>query len=198
MRDKFNVEAQILPEPEEEEIWLPAPRFEDRYEVSSMGNVRRKQTKRLRAIDHDNGGYPIVCLKIDNKVNYVYIHRLVCEAFNGVPTPENNVCDHIDHCIVNNYYKNLHWTDYSGNGLNRKEKEPNRKRISWKKTPIVFISLDGRLLQRFDNIYIASEKLGISIQQIDHNIRGYRKPFKDGYFRIEADYLASLDKSKNF
>ena len=93
MKDKFNIEAQILPQPEEEEIWVPAPNYEDRYEVSNFGQLRNKKTQKLRKICYDNGGYPIVCLKINNIVHFVYIHRLVCEAFNGPPTKEQNVCD---------------------------------------------------------------------------------------------------------
>ena len=188
MKDKYNVEAQILPEPEEEEIWLPAPRFEDRYEVSSFGQLRNKKTRRLRKIGYDNGGYPVVCLKIDGKVNYVYIHRLVCEAFNGAPTPDNNVCDHRDRCIVNNYYKNLHWTDHRGNNLNRGTMK-RKKNISIDKTPIAFYDLDGKVQQCFNNILEAHEVLGISIIQIQQNIRGHRKPFKNGYFKVKANEL---------
>jgi hypothetical protein len=44
MRDRYNIEAQILPEPEEEEIWLPAPQYEDRYEISNFGQLRNKKT----------------------------------------------------------------------------------------------------------------------------------------------------------
>lgn len=197
MRDKFNVEAQILPEPGEEEIWVPAPNYEDRYEISNFGQLRHKKTQKLRKICYDNGGYPVVCLKIHNVVHFVYIHRLVCEAFNGAPTKENNVCDHIDHCIVNNYYKNLHWTDHRGNRLNRRT--PAVKKImTTKTTPIIFLNLKGEFIQRFDNIIQASEALNISVQQIQQNLRGVRKPFKNGYFRIEADYLAQFDNHKNF
>lgn len=197
MKDKFNTEAQIIPQPEEEEIWVPAPSYEDRYEISNFGQLRNKKTQKLRKICYDNSGYPIVCLKINNIVHFVYIHRLVCEAFNGSPTKEYNVCDHIDHCIVNNYYRNLRWTDHSGNGLNRKT-EVAKPNISLTKTPIVFLNLNGEFIQRFNNIIQAGNMLNISIQQIQQNLRGRRKPFKDGYFRIEADYLASLDKRKNF
>ncbi len=197
MRDRYNIEAQILPEPGEEEIWLPAPQYEDRYEISSFGQLRNKKTKRLRAIGYDNCGYPKVNLKIHNKVHCVYIHRLVCEAFNGPPTAEYNICDHIDHCIVNNYYKNLHWTDHRGNRLNLKG-PVSKPRILLEKTPIVFLDPDGKFVQRFDNILQASQQLNISVQQIQHNLRGVRRPFKDGYFRVEADYLAQFDNHKNF
>ena len=193
MKDKHNVPAVILPEEGEEEIWKPAPGYEDRYQISSFGNLKNAKTGILRKLDSDHCGYPIVCLKKydpdtkKQKVHCVYIHRLVCEAFNGPPTPENNICDHIDRCIVNNYYKNLHWTDHSGNRLNSKITKKRTIRIN--KTPIVLLDVEGKLIERFDSILDAHEKTGISIQQIQHNIRGVREPFKIGYFRTEADYL---------
>ena len=193
MIDRYGVEAQILPEDGEMEQWVPAPGYEDRYEVSSFGNLRNKKTGQLRKICDDNGGYPKVCLKIDGKVHCVYLHRLVCEAFNGAPTLENNVCDHIDRCIINNYYKNLHWTDHSGNRLNSSGKKRKFK-FSFKKTPIVFLDLNGKFIQRFDNILQAHNILNISEQQIYQNLIGHRKPFKNGYFKTEADYLTFFDK----
>ena len=44
MTDKNNNPAIILPSEDEVEIWLPAPGFEDRYEVSSFGRLRSKKT----------------------------------------------------------------------------------------------------------------------------------------------------------
>ena len=193
MKDKHNNEAQNLPEQDEEEKWLPAPGFEDRYEVSSFGNVRRKSSQRLRKINYDCNGYPILCLKINNKVHYVYIHRLVCAAFNGPPTKEHNICDHKDRCKVNNYYKNLRWTDHSGNRLNCKP-STHKKNISVNNTPIVFLDLTGKLQQRFDSILQAHDILGLSIMQIQQNLRGVRRPFKNGYFLTETDYQRSLTK----
>lgn len=187
MVDKHNVEAVILPEPGEEEVWKPAPGFEGRYEVSSFGNIRRTKTQRVRKICYDNCGYPAVCIKINSKVHFIYIHRLVCEAFNGSPTEEFHICDHIDRCIVNNYYKNLRWTDHRGNGLNRKTGV--KRKMTLDSTPIIFFSLDDDPIQRFDSIKQASQELGLSLGQIQHNIRGYRRPFKNGYFRVEADVL---------
>ena len=192
MRDKYDVEATIIPEEDEKEIWVPAPGFEDRYDISSFGNLRYRATGRLRKIVQDHNGYPAVNLKIDGKVYFVYIHRLVCEAFYGKPTPDKNVCDHIDRCIINNYYKNLHWTDYYGNSINHREKQ--RYNITVGKTPVIFFNNQGQYQQRFDNIIQAHEVLGISIQQIQLNLRGRRSPFKNGYFRTESEYLTSVEK----
>ena len=36
-------------------------------------------------------------------------HRLICEAFNGAPTDEKNVCMHLDEDARNNRPENLAW-----------------------------------------------------------------------------------------
>ena len=196
MEANLSIQPSILPSPEEEEEWRPAPGFEDRYEVSSFGNVRHKKTQRLRKINYDKSGYPIVCIHKGKKIKYVYIHRLVCEAFNGPPTPDHNICDHRDRCVVNNYYNNLRWTDYSGNLYNRR---PTRKiKLSIQTTPIVFLDHNGKSLQRFSSIHEAHQVLGLSEEQIMLNVRGFRAPFSEGYFRVAADYDAKFDGEKNF
>lgn len=193
MKDKFGNEALIIPEEGEEELWLPAPGYQDKYEISNFGRVRRKETQYIRKLGNDNNGYPVITLRKKdsptdiNKIHYVYIHRLVCEAFNGPPFEEFNVCDHIDRCIINNYYKNLRWTDYRGNKEN--SKQPKKEKITVDKTPIVFLDLEGNFKQRFNSIQEAHDILGLSIIQIQHNLRGQRRPFKNGYFRTEAQFL---------
>jgi hypothetical protein len=102
-----------------------------------------------------------VCLKINNKVHFVNIHRLVCEAFNGAPTAEYNICDHIDRCIINNYYKNLRWTNNSGNMANTGARK--KRTVTVAKTPVIFYSLDDKELYKFENILEAHQQLGISI-----------------------------------
>lgn len=195
MEDKYGTPAINLPEEDEEEIWMPAPGYEDRYEISSFGNLKNKKTGLLRKLDKDHFGYPVVCLRKYDPIikkyrtHSVYIHRLVCEAFNGPPTAENNICDHIDRCIVNNYYLNLRWTDHRGNKMNSKTSSARRPHIKIKTTPIVLLDINGNFIERFNSILEAHEKTGISIQQIQHNLRGAREPFKIGYFKTEADYF---------
>lgn len=192
MEANLIVKPTIIPPLDEVEEWRPAPGYEDRYEVSSFGNIRHIRKQRLRKLCCDKSGYPIVSLKVNGKVHCVYLHRLVCEAFNGPPTQENNICDHIDHCVYNNYYRNLHWVDQSVNMYN---KRPERSaRIKENKTPIVFLSKNHQFIARYDSILDAHQKTGLSIQQIQHNIRGFRVPFKDGYFITEASYKANFDK----
>ncbi len=192
MTDKNNNPAIILPSEDEVEIWLPAPGFEDRYEVSSFGRLRSKKTQLLRKLQQDHNGYPCVTLRRRDhptddrmKIHFVYIHRLVCEAFNGPPTTEANICDHKDRCMVNNYYGNLHWTTPSDN--RRNSKKITARKITTDTTPIILFDLDGNYVERFNSIIEAHKKMDVSILQIRQNVYGYRRPFGFGYFRAETE-----------
>ena len=75
---------------------------------------------------------------------------LVCEAFHGKPEGDCNITDHIDHCRVNNYYKNLRWVD-------RKESAKNttrsKKRYGGKTgLPIILYTKEHKPVMRFENV----------------------------------------------
>lgn len=112
------------------EIWKQIPGYEDRYEVSNLGNVRSKDRVIYQKDAHggmmlkkyngrivsqtDNGnGYMIVSLQKFGRKNH-YVHRLVAEAF--VENP-NGLCvvNHLDYNRRNNRATNLEWTTAEGN-----------------------------------------------------------------------------------
>jgi hypothetical protein len=95
------------------EEWLPVVGYEDKYEVSSLGQVRRRiNRKRIRRMKaHDNGkGYLRVYLFDGWKGKPLLIHRLVSEAFLG-PRPENKDVHHKDTNKQNNGLVNLCYVD---------------------------------------------------------------------------------------
>lgn len=71
---------------EETEIWESIDNY-SKYEVSTLGNVRNKITKKIisqKSLDKD--GYPTVKLYSDNGIRRkLYVHRLVAEKF--IPNP---------------------------------------------------------------------------------------------------------------
>lgn len=94
---------------ENKEIWKPIKGYEDLYEVSNLGNVRSKKTKRNRKFS-DHHGYNRVTLSKNNELKSFFVHCLVAEAFIdnsriGVATQIN----HKDENRKNNNYENLEW-----------------------------------------------------------------------------------------
>lgn len=92
------------------EIWKQCEDF-PMYEVSNMGQVRNKNTKRiLKPAGGEN--YQQYYLKKDNKGYNEYGHRLVAKAF--VPNPNNyKTVHHIDKKRWNNEASNLEWVEHS-------------------------------------------------------------------------------------
>lgn len=119
--------------------------FEPNYEVSDLGEVRSKSTKKVKSLRFDRGGYLRVTLYPSGKTYPV--HRLVAKTF--LEQPENcNVVNHIDGVKTNNCVNNLEWCDHQHNlehayllGLNKfrdiaGEKNPSVKLTQDKVTKI--------------------------------------------------------------
>lgn len=115
---------------EDEEVWVPAPGYENRLEVSSAGRVRSKE----REVRTRNGytriiksqllnpscsgkyGYPSVEAGVYNKEERkrVLVHRLVAEAF--VPNPKKlPYVNHKDGDKGNSHPSNLEWCTHKEN-----------------------------------------------------------------------------------
>jgi hypothetical protein len=106
------------------ESWLPVVGWEDHYEVSNHGRVRRikagKGTRYMRASfgNAATTGYLQTTLTRDGKCHREYMHRLVCEAF--LPNPEGKpYVNHIDGNKYNNRHSNLEWVTPRENLLHR-------------------------------------------------------------------------------
>jgi HNH endonuclease/NUMOD4 motif len=117
------------------EIWKPVPDFDGYYEVSNNGRVRSVdrvvsrqypggktcQVKRkgsLRKLEYRDG-YASVRLQADKRIFKPYVHRIVCEAFNG-PCPEGkSIVAHNDGDSTNNRPENLRWATEAENQRDR-------------------------------------------------------------------------------
>lgn len=103
------------------ELWKPVAGFEDRYQVSNLGNVRSIQTnhgkyqeKLLKQNRTSTSDYAYVNLTVKDKTTHHSVHRLVAKAF--IPNPENKpTVNHIDGNKLNNNACNLEWNTYSEN-----------------------------------------------------------------------------------
>lgn len=100
------------------EIWKTISGFEN-YEVSSLSNVKRKEgTSHLRSINlkgtKDKDGYLKVNLKVSQKTNTKFIHRLVATAF-IINTENKPQVNNINGIKDDNRVENLEWCTLSEN-----------------------------------------------------------------------------------
>ena len=87
----------------------------DNYEVSDLGNVRNKTTKKVLRKAIQNSGYTIVSLRGNGKTYTCAVHRLVMEAFKPIEQPSDYTVSHIDSDKTNNALDNLEWVKHSEN-----------------------------------------------------------------------------------
>lgn len=104
----------------ENEIWKSVVGYEGIYEVSNLGRVRsidryvnNKSGKQIRKgkllkIHKSYRGYLRVILSKECKIRYLFVHKLVAQAF--IPNPNNyEQIDHLDGDKTNNNANNLEW-----------------------------------------------------------------------------------------
>lgn len=125
-----------------EEIWRDIKGYENKYQVSNLGNVRSlhfNNTNEIRQISKhitNNGGYEYVILSKHNKCSYPLIHKLVAQAFIPNPLSKEQVT-HIDGNKLNNKVDNLKWVYISEskhkmfNEGKRKESKGTGTKISY-------------------------------------------------------------------
>ena len=90
------------------EIWNPVVSFENLYEVSNMGNVRKIGGKQLSVELNVHRAYPTVGLYKNHKAYSRSVHRLVLEAFVG-PCPNGLEAAHLNGKRKDNRLSNLKW-----------------------------------------------------------------------------------------
>lgn len=108
-----------------DEIFLPVPGYEGKYEVSNMGRVKsffegagRKRTVgfagKILKETYAGAGYPTVQLTNNGQKVKHYIHALVLSAFVG-PRPQGMVCCHNNSNKEDNRLINLRYDTVWGN-----------------------------------------------------------------------------------
>lgn len=93
-----------------EEIWKTID-VAPNYEVSSFGNIRRKDGKVISQWQLNNG---YMQTQFNTRKKY-QVHRLVAHAFKPEGEFTGAVINHIDNDRENNHYTNLEWCDQSHN-----------------------------------------------------------------------------------
>ena len=142
------------------EIWKEIEKYEDCYEVSNYGRVRRKDGYVNSGIKHNDkrfikgkilkgnlkrNGYLTVDLSKEYKVKTISIHRLVAKAFCKNDNPE--VKTQVNHKNANkqdNRAENLEWVTPEENKIHAEKNKlcthPERKKVRCKQLNMIFES----------------------------------------------------------
>lgn len=154
-----------------DEIWLTI-KYNENYEVSNIGEVRNKKTKRILKPAISNKGYYLVALSKKCKSHTYTIHKLVMEHFNRCAFAYE-VINHIDGNKLNNCIDNLEYVTQKENCIkawknnqceNVRQSLLNRKHSRKIKTSraVAQYDLNGNLINKFVSIREAEEKTGIA------------------------------------
>ena len=161
------------------EIWLPIEGYENLYEVSNLGRVRRLEsvvnckngvTKKFPGKilkPGTNRGYLLVTLYKNGIHRNYYLHRLVATAF--IPNPDKKPqVNHLSEDKLNNSVENLEWCSAKENT----NYGTRNKRISEKRKKAIYCQ---ELDEIFSSAGDAAEQLGLKRSNIGCALCGRSK-----------------------
>lgn len=176
-------------------IWKTVKEFPN-YEVSNLGEIRNKTTKKHLKQQTKEKGYKGVILHKNNKKYNLRVHRVVATEFIDNPLNKPYV-NHLNGDKADNRSENLEWVTPSENNIhaiNTGLVDTTRF-----KTPIILVDVLTLEKQYFNSIKECEEKInvkGISLRIIEkHIIKSKYIPFYESEFT--DNYLFKiLKKSK--
>ena len=138
-----------------EEIWKDVIGYEEKYQVSNLGRVRRCEI--LNTFLH-NRGYVYVNLTKDNTTKHKYVHRLVAESF--LPNlNELETVNHINEIKCDNVVENLEWMSHLEN--NNYGTAIRRRSLTRSKCVLQY-TLTGEFVKEWKSCIEIERTLGIS------------------------------------
>lgn len=197
------------------EEWRDVVGFENVYMISSFGRVASLERyvpmndteklihKNILSCTMTNSGYFQAKLWSNNKQTYVYVHRMVAEAF--IPNPNKYSCvDHIDTNRLNNTPENLRWCTHSMNSMNpitnermKKSLKGNKKIIEFHEKPVVGVNMKNSSDVRFYRSQYSTKLDGFNSSKVSAVCRGERNHHRMFKWYFLSDYEALINKSKN-
>ena len=162
-----------------EEVWKPVVGWEDRYEVSSQGRVRRTKASKgarvgnvLNLIPHSKGYWAVTLCRPDEPQEKHLVHRLMVEAFLGPLDGHRMEVNHKNGVKADNRLENLERVSHRRNcqhaydtGLNKRLNHRGEKSGSSKLTEAQVLEVRQRLANGERGLHIA-KALGVGSSTI--------------------------------
>lgn len=169
------------------EIWKDIEGYEELYQVSNLGRVKRVTTGRILKSVKASNGYLSVSLYKDNIQTTNTIHRLVAQSF--IPNPENKPeVNHIDEDKLNNMVSNLEWMTPKENlnhgTRNKRAGEALSKTLS---IPIIATNLKTGESREFYGARECGRQLGLNQSNITKVLKGRLKQTGGYTFKYKED-----------
>lgn len=149
--------------------------FNDKYEVSDTGVVRRKDSGHILK-GCITSGYRSVKLTFKNSAQKrYYVHRLV--AFHFIENTDKNktFVNHKNGNKLDNRVENLEWVTPRENNLHYYQtikKKKKKKEGTSKSIPVIQYDLLGNEIAKYKSMNEAKKATGISLVQIARNVHG--------------------------
>ena len=159
------------------EDWKTIPGY-SRYEISNLGNVRKK----LKTCLNGEGYETIGLISDDGNKKDLRVHRLVANLFIEKKDSSKNLVNHIDGIKNNNIVSNLEWCTAKENMLHARvtglHKSDGQK-------PVLQIK-NGIEINRYNSGVAASEATGINRSSINNVCRKY--VYKGKHYRTAGGF----------
>ena len=153
-----------------EEIWKDIEGYEELYQVSNFGRVKRVTTGRILKGGKNTSGYIQIYLYKQGIRDVNRIHRIVAQSF--IPNPENKPeINHIDEDKTNNRVDNLEWVTKKENTNHGTRNKRVSKALS---IPIIATNLKTGELTEFYGTNECARQLGLHQQHISKVLAGKR------------------------
>lgn len=166
------------------------------YEVSNLGRIRNKRTKRIVKPHKHNSGYYSFMYRYYNENGEQHFtcmlwHRIVATMW--LDNPDNlPQIDHINHDVSDNRVENLRWASAKDNAANTRPR--SNIRYSRKK-PTKVIDREGNVIAEYNTLEEACKDYGVSIPHALEMLHGRRLPKAWGTFQQKPSYVHAKRKN---